>query len=154
MAVAGLTSMVFHIGIMRATYVPPGAAPDFNRGIEITFLGTCLGLGCPFVLLALLRVGRAWAVWLLGTLPAVVCLGLTAFCLGIAGASSLAARAGLPGLTPFVVGDSLAVAIAYGLASLPSDSRLSGRLRFGLPGAVFGLVALAWGLVYLAFYRT
>jgi hypothetical protein len=72
----------------------------------------------------------------------------------VAGAGPWAGRLNLPQQTPFVLGDSLAVAIAYGLASLPSDPRLTGRLRFGLPAAVFGLTAAAWGLVYLAFYRT
>jgi len=74
--------------------------------------GPVLAAIAAVVLLAVVRVGRAWAVWLPGAPLGLVFLGLTAYLLAQAGAGSWARGVGVPSLTPFVIGNSLAAALA------------------------------------------
>ncbi len=152
-AVTGVTSVAFHLGIARATDVPTGQVAN-GSGLGVLLLGITLAFGCAGILLAMFRVGRAWAVWLLGSPLAAVYLGLTAFCLGLANAGGHAGRLRIPRFTPFVIGGSLAIALGFGLAALATDSRLPRALRYGVPWAIAGLTGAAWGLTYLIRFRT
>lgn len=153
MACAGLTSAAFHvIGFSYARGAP--ATGDGAGAAGVVVDGSVLGFVTIWILLALARVGRSWAVWSLGFPLGMIALGLTAYGLAQSHAVTLATRLGLPAAVPFVIGDSLAVAVTFGLACLPSDPRLRSWLRFGMPAAVFGTAGAAWGLLYLVFYRT
>src|SRR5271166_5935291 len=112
MSVVALCSVASHIGIARALEVPPGQTPT-GQGFGLVLYGPVLATIAAGVLFAVMGVGRAWAVWLPGAPLGLVSLGLTAYLLSQAGAGSWARSVGVPELTPFVIGNSLAVALSF-----------------------------------------
>jgi hypothetical protein len=152
--VAGVTSVVFHVvtALVLGAYVRSRSGT--YGGEEGIFLAAVLlALLSMGVLLAVLKVQRPGQVWALGCVLALPAVWVSAFDLNRADAGSVATRLGAPGLASFVVGDSLALALVFALAALPTDPRLARWLRFDVPMAVLGAASL-WGVFYLLFYRT
>ena len=146
---AAAVSMVWHL-VVAKTVGTLGEVlfPGPFGGFGYIAVSVPVGLVLIGLVLAALRVGAARLVWVIGS-P----LAVGGFILAAAGAKILnvgtwQARLGVLGWLPYVLADSLGVAVAFMLAAVITDARLPGRVRLLVPAVVLIIVVATWAIVY------
>jgi len=153
MGVVGLASaavsMVWHVAVARTdSTLGEALFPVPFGGFSYIVVAIPVGVLAIGLVLAMLRVGDAAVVWVVGGPFAVGGGLLAATGLKILNAYRWEDRWHVPGWLTYGLADSVGVAVAYMLAAVVTDGRLPARVRVLVPATVLVVVIATWAIVY------